>query len=252
MATVRYLLRATGRHTPFGLFAGVAPVSVGPAAQVRWGDGHRPAARVDTQWLADVIEGLEACPDLLARLDVVFNNLATQRGGRLEAPHGPNRVTIRYTSAVHAVLDASASPIRFDALADKLTETFPGAGQSKVCGMLTELVQQGFLITCLRAPLTVTDPLAHLVDRLHEAGAGTFPPIASLLDGLEVIRVDVHHHNCESTTGAGQARSRAAITRRMREFSHAGRTPLAVDLRLDCDVRLPDHVAHEMDGDHQT
>ncbi|MGH4014491.1 MAG: lantibiotic dehydratase [Pseudonocardiaceae bacterium] len=247
VATVRYLLRATGRHTPFGLFAGVAPVSVGPAAQARWGAGHWPMFRIDTQWLADVIERLEVYPDLLERLDVVFTNLATQRGGRLEAPHGPNRVSIRYTSAVHVVRDASASPIRFGALADKLAETFPEAGQSTVCGMLTDLVQQGFLITCLRAPLTVTDPLDHLVDRLREAGADAVAPVASLLRDLEVIRAEVHRHNQESTIGAGQARSRASITRQMRELSHAGRTPLAVDLRLDCDVRLPVHVAHEME-----
>jgi hypothetical protein len=35
LSVVRYLLRAVGRHTPFGLFAGVAPVSVEPTAKVR-------------------------------------------------------------------------------------------------------------------------------------------------------------------------------------------------------------------------
>jgi thiopeptide-type bacteriocin biosynthesis protein len=178
---------------------------------------------------------------------VAFNNLAARRGGRLEAPHGPNRVTIRYTSAVQTVRDASASPVRFGALADKLAEDFPEAGQSKARGMLTELVRQGFLITCLRAPLTVTDPLAHLVDRLREAGADTLPRIAPLLSDLEAIRADVHHHNHGITTRAEQSRTRATITRRMHELSQAGRTPLAVDLRLDCDVQLPHHVAHEME-----
>jgi hypothetical protein len=38
LSTIRYVLRATGRHTPFGLFAGVAPASLGTTAQVRWGD----------------------------------------------------------------------------------------------------------------------------------------------------------------------------------------------------------------------
>ena len=247
MATVRYLLRATGRHTPFGLFAGVAAVSVGPAALVRWGDDHRCVARVDNQWVTDVVQRLQACPDLLARLDVVFTNLATQRGQRLEAPHGPNWVTIRYTSAVRAVRDASASPIRFGVLADWLARTFPGADGSTVRGMLTELVRQGFLITCLRAPLTLTDPLAHLVDRLNDVAAGSLPAVAPLLCDLEIIRAEVHRHNHESTTGAEQARARATITRRMRELSDAGRTPLAVDLRLDCDVQLPEHVVHELE-----
>jgi hypothetical protein len=182
----------------------------------------------------------------LERLDVVFTNLATRRGGRLEAPHGPNRVTVHYTSAVQAAREAAACPIRFDALADKLTETFPRAGSSTVRGMLTELVRQGLLITCLRAPLTVTDPLTHLVDRLREAGADTLPPVASLVADLEAIRTELRHHNRENTTGAERARAHAAVRRRMRELSHAGRPPLAVDLGLDCEVQLPEHVAHEM------
>jgi thiopeptide-type bacteriocin biosynthesis protein len=247
VATVRYLLRATGRHTPFGLFAGVAPVSVGQAAVPRWGTSHRAVVRVDTQWLADVIVRLEACPELLERLDVVFTNLATHRGGRLEAPHGPNRITARYTSAVQAARNASSSPIQFAALADKLAEVVPAASQQKINQMLTNLVQQGFLITCLRAPVTVTDPLAHLLDQLGAAKAGTVSPVASMLDDLKFIQAGVRRHNHEDPVGAEQSHSRGAITRRMRELSQAGRTPLAVDLRLDADVTLPGHVAREME-----
>src|SRR5439155_2920507 len=120
----------------------------------------------DTQWLADVIDHLEACPELLERLDVVFSDLASQRGDRLELPCGPGRVRVRYTSAVRAVQEAAAAPVRFGILVDKLSGTF-NADRSVVAGMLAELVRQGLLITCLRAPLTVTDPLNYLVDRLH-------------------------------------------------------------------------------------
>lgn len=246
IATVRYVLRAGGRHTPFGLFAGVAPVTVGSSVQMQWGNDHRPVAHVDTQWLADVVEDLERHPELLERLDVVFNDLAVRRGGRLEAPQGPSRVTVRYTSAVDTVRDASASPIGFGALAEKLSEAF-GAEYAAARGMLTELVHQGFLITSLRAPMTVTDPLVHLVARLRDAGADTLPSIASQLADLEVIRSDLHDHNHPTATGAQRARRRATITQRMRELSSAGRTPLAVDLRLDCHLQVPDHVLSEME-----
>lgn len=246
-ATVRYVLRATGRHTPFGLFAGVAPISLGSTAEVRWGNGHRPVARVDTQWLADVIERLEACSDLVERLDVVFTNLAVQRGQRLEAPYGPSRVTVRLTRAVHAVKDAAQTPIRFVDLADKLAETFPAVGPSTIRTLLTELIQQGVLITCLRAPLTITDPLGHLVDRLHTVGADTLAAIAPLLDELHAVQADIRRHNNADTPSVVRASIRGAITSRMREPSCTGRTPLAVDLRLDCDVDLPEHVCHEME-----
>ena len=156
-ATARYLLRATGRPTPFGLFAGVANVSLGPR-WVRWGEDHRSAVRVDPQWLLGVVEQLEACPELLERLDVVFNNLATRRGEeRLEVPCGPNRATIRYGGEIEAIRNASASPVRFADLAATLTNMFPVSIGNWSGSCSTTLVQQGFLLTCLRAPLTVTD-----------------------------------------------------------------------------------------------
>ena len=247
LASVRYLLRAAGRHTPFGLFAGVAPVTVAPGAGPRWGDGHQAAVRADTQWLADVIDQLEACPGLLDRLDVVFTDLATARGGRLEAPHGPNRVTARYTGAVRTVRSASQSPIRFADLVDKLAETFPAVDRGTVHAMLTSLVQQGFLITCLRAPVTVTDPLTHLISRLREAQAHTVPTAAPILDALHTVQAELCHHNKPGTDRAEQARLRVDLTGRMRALSTAGRTPLRVDLRLDANVRLPEHVAREME-----
>jgi len=246
LAVARYVLRATGRPTPFGLFAGVAPVTVGRMAQVRWGAAHRPVVRADTQWLADIIDGLEACQELLDRLDVTFTNLATRRGGWLEAPRGANRVRIRHTSAISAVLDTTtASPVRFSKLTDKLVETFGGADRSAVCDMLTELVRQGFLITCLRAPFTTTDPLDHLLDRLDEMGVDALPSVARLLCDLEAVRTKLRCHN-QGRADTGQS-ARESITRQMQEVSPAGRTPLAVDLLLDCDVFLPDDVAQEVE-----
>ncbi len=222
-------------------------MSLGTTAWLRHGRDHRPVVRVDTQWLADVVTRLEECPELLEHLDVVFSNLATRRGGRrLEVPQGRNRVSIRYTSAVHLARDASASPIRFGALADKVTETFPDASQPAIRRMLAGLVRQGFLITCLRAPLTVTDPLGHLAGRLREAGADTMPSVASLLSDLEAIGAEIERLN-HGAADTGQAGARTSITRRMRQLSQAGRTALAVDLLLHCDAQLPEHVVWEME-----
>lgn len=41
-SVTRYLLRMTTRATPFGLFAGVAPVRIGPTASVRWVNSTTP------------------------------------------------------------------------------------------------------------------------------------------------------------------------------------------------------------------
>jgi len=245
VAAASYLLRALGRPTPFGLFAGVAPVAFGRCVYARWGDAHRPVVRADTQWLVDVIERLEADPQVLERLDVVFTNLAVRRGDRLEAPSGPDRVSVRHTSAVRAVQDAATTPGRLGALIDTLTETF-GADRAAVSAMVTDLVRQGFLVTCLRAPFTTTDPLTHLLDQLGKLDMGVLPgPAWRLMRELQNVRTELNALN-DPPSGRESGLTRAALTGRMRQISTAGRTPLAVDLRLDCHLRLPEHVIEEM------
>ncbi|MGY0064940.1 lantibiotic dehydratase [Streptomyces sp. LZ34] len=246
-ALVGYVLRGTGRPTPFGLFAGVAPVTLGSDALIRWGDGHLPVARADAQWLADVIGRLEACPELLGRLDVVFNDLAVRRGSRLEVPRGRNRTTMRRTPPVQAVWDAAAAPVRFSSLVEKVADAFPSAEPAKVRSLLTRLVRHGFLLTSLRAPFTATDPLAHLLGRLHTAGADAVASVAPLLGQLEAVHADVERHNQGGLGATDRLGLRGALTREMREVSEAGPTPLAVDLRLDCGIQVPEGVAEEME-----
>ncbi|WP_333761926.1 lantibiotic dehydratase [Streptomyces sp. IBSBF 2390] len=246
MAIARYVLRAAGRPTPFGLFAGVAPVAVGATPYARWGEAHRAVARVDTEWLDDVILRLEACPGLLERLDVVLNNLAARRGGRLHVPHGgPMGATVRRTGAIRAIEDLAREPVRFDALADRLSASFGDTEPQKIRALLGSLVRAKFLITSLRAPMTDIDPLSCLIERLHGADAGTVAQVAHVLHELEAIRRAVHEHN--RSPASAQEPTREELTGRLRRLSDAGRSPLAVDLRLDAEVRIPESVAREME-----
>lgn len=126
LAVVRYAMRLR-RPTPFGVFAGVAPVSVGSVTEVRIGARNRPVVRADTRWLRQVVEQLEACRELLSRLEVTFNDAVELFGGRLTLA-GPELVSIRASRAVMLVRDKAASPIPFSALADVLADAFPNAG----------------------------------------------------------------------------------------------------------------------------
>ena len=243
VALARYQLRAAGRPTPFGLFAGVAVARFGGSTRVRFGGAHRAAARCDAAWLLSVIERCEACAPLAGRLTVVFSSLAVLHAGKWEVPAGPDRQVIRDSPAVRAVRDASQAPVRIGVLADRLSSAFPDSGD-KGPRMVAELVRLGFLITSLRPAMTTTDALVHVTRELRAAGAHEIPEMAGLLEQLEALHRDLAAHNAAEPEHQAAMRERlsAAVT----EISAEGRTPLCLDLRLDAEVRLPEPVGQEM------
>ncbi|WP_216207002.1 lantibiotic dehydratase [Amycolatopsis aidingensis] len=237
LAVVRYVLRFQ-RSTPFGLFAGVAPLTVSSTSSVRFGQQHRPVARPDHRWLHQVINRLKACSELLAQLDVVFHDAVERQGERLVLA-GPEVVSVRCTPAVRFVRRHAAGPVRVGVLAEALAAAFPGAGDAAV--LVRSLLEHGFLVSSLRAPSTVTDPLGFLTDSLQALDTeGT--AVASLVNELGEIRraLDGHNqHPCE------QARTELAA--RMQAIAGVPRGVLSVDLRLDGQVRLPERVVREME-----
>jgi thiopeptide-type bacteriocin biosynthesis protein len=243
VALARYQLRAAGRPTPFGLFAGVAGARFGSSMSERFGGAHRAAARCDAAWLLSVIERCEACAPLAGRLTVVFSSLAVPHAGKWEVPAGPDRQVIRDSPAVRAVRDASQAPVQISVLADRLSSAFPGSG-SKGAQMLAELIRLGFLITSLRPPMTTTDALGHVTRELHAAGAHEIPEMAGLLEQLEALHRDLAVHNAAGPEHQGAMRERLSVA--VTEISSEGRTPLCLDLRLDAEVALPEPVGQEM------
>ncbi|MGQ0775422.1 MAG: lantibiotic dehydratase [Pseudonocardiales bacterium] len=237
LAVVRYVLRF-GRSTPFGTFAGVSTVSVGTTAAVRFDERHRPVVRVDSRWLRQVVERLEACPGLLAQLDVVFTDAAEKTGGRLTLL-GAELISIRYTPAVALARETAASPVRFRVLADVLADAFPNAGDPS--RILLSLLDNGFLLTSLRVPSTITDPLAFVVDHLRGLDIDDLPvaPLARELGEIHQA-IEVHNHNPSENV-------RTALAARLRQVIDSVRVPLSVDLRLDAHVRIPHSVAREME-----
>jgi thiopeptide-type bacteriocin biosynthesis protein len=240
ISVARYLLRATGRPTPFGLFAGVAPVRVGGQARARWSDSHRAVARPDTEWLATVAGGLESRPELLPQLEVVVSDLAMSCGGWVEIGHATGTFQVRETPVVRAVRDLAAVPVPFGELAAKLAARF-GAGQERAMGMLRELAERGLLITNLRAPSTVTDPLEHVIHVLADrARSGQAQEIGRQ---LTAVRDRLRAHNSARSGAMTFVPEHDELERLMRELAPQARPVLAVDLALDCEVSIPGRVA---------
>ncbi|MFI2663407.1 lantibiotic dehydratase [Micromonospora carbonacea] len=170
-SAVRYLLRWTTRATPFGTFAGVAPVEFGARASVRWGEAHHEVPRPDGQFVADHTARAEQDLALLRDVAVVTNSLGYRRGDRWVLPcarsDGDRRwdVEIRLTGPIQAALDAATSPLRFAELAARIA----GATLTEVDvteRLLASLVRAGVLLSALRPAMTVTDPATYLARHL--------------------------------------------------------------------------------------
>ncbi|MGH3824338.1 MAG: lantibiotic dehydratase, partial [Pseudonocardiaceae bacterium] len=254
-SVVRYLLRLTSRATPFGLFAGVAPLRIGSQASVRWGERPRTVARADAAWLAELITHLEARPEVRGRLPVMANNLGLVRGDRLvvacQQPPGvagkvrPGDVSVRYTRAVQTVIQTARSPITLGDLIAKLAAELPGKPLAKIEKMLTELVTCRILVTSLHPPMDVTDPLGHVIDQVTaiETGAGSL----SVVRELRAISGQLSRHDQASSPGARRA-VRVSVSQQMSAICDSPEPALAVDLRVDCSVVLPQAVAREAEA----
>jgi lantibiotic biosynthesis protein len=247
LSVARYLLRSQHRATPFGLFAGVTTAEFGPQARAGWGVEHVAVGHAGAEWLAAVVERLESCPGLLERLPVVVNNTVTSRGDRLIVPFQSDaqddrtravETSLALTEPVRAVLAATRAPIRFSALADKLRAGFPETGPEKARRLLVELIRRRVLITSLHAPSTETDALGYLLDQLD---VNTIAPIAeTTVRELRAIRTGLKE--CTSRRG------RDSVAARMRALVPGlRRHPVALDLRLDARLVLPDTVAREIE-----
>jgi thiopeptide-type bacteriocin biosynthesis protein len=164
-AAVKYLLRWTTRATPFGTFAGVAPVQFGAHAAVRLGEAHRRVKRPDGEVIAEHTARAEHDVPMLRTVEVVTNSLGFQRGGTWVLPcarsEGERRwdVEVRLTGPVQAAIQAARSPVGFADLTAKIAGPVDVAAAER---LLAELVQVGVLLSALRPAMTVTDPAAYL------------------------------------------------------------------------------------------
>ncbi|CAJ61347.1 MULTISPECIES: lantibiotic dehydratase [Frankia] len=165
--TVRYLLRWTTRPTPFGRFAGVAPLAFGPRAAVRWGDQHHEVVRLDDRSVADYTAAAERDLATLRKVTVMTNTLGYPRGGVWVLPCARAEgdqvwdVEIKLTDPVRVAIEKARAPIPFRELAATVTDG-QATATAKVERLLAALVGAGVLLSAVRPPMTVTDPAAHL------------------------------------------------------------------------------------------
>ncbi|TDQ00650.1 lantibiotic dehydratase [Labedaea rhizosphaerae] len=266
-----YLRRWQRRATPFGLFAGIAPVTVGAAAtrsaSVRFGDAHRTVARPDATWMDGVITALERHPDLLPQLRVVANDAGYHRGDRFVVPTRPDERTpqapaaleasVRCTRPVSAALELAHRPVLVADLIRPLQHRFAQAGAAAIGHLLAELIEIGVLISSLRAPMTSADPLDHLIRELDALDLADLPELAGHRRQLATIGEQLRSLTSrkptdETTDDTGHADNTVtaldAVTAKMRAAHRVPGRVIAVDVALDAEITLPRSVVHEAEN----
>ncbi|MFE1270533.1 lantibiotic dehydratase [Streptomyces sp. NPDC058758] len=198
LAVLRYLLRASGRATPFGRFAGVAAARLGPSPELTVGSAHHAVARPDAHTVNDVVSRFEQDPEVRPHLLVVTSVLAVERDGYVVVEHRPatgpgggaDLVQIRLTSPVRAALARARSPIRWAELAAQLSAAFPRAAADAVDRLIAGLVEQRVLLTDLRPPMTVCDPAGEIATRVQNRAPQKAAALGEMARTAVDLRVD--------------------------------------------------------------
>ncbi|MDI3102053.1 lantibiotic dehydratase [Streptomyces sp. AN-3] len=236
-----YLLRATGRSTPFGLFAGVALAGVGPAA-ASMGTAHRPLARPDTLWVDHVRVDLQGRDDVLPHLTIGISPLALRRGDTISVPRSGGRIaSARISRPVSALLEAAEAQARGDEILRRLTAT--GGTLEQARRLLRQALADGYLTSNLAAPMTVTDPAGHILRTLDPHTDDLEPATKAVLDRLREAEQLLTTHN--RADGGDVRRLRDTADDVMRSAAAESRSRISLDLRVDADVRVPACVLDE-------
>ncbi|MFW6641841.1 lantibiotic dehydratase [Nocardiopsis algeriensis] len=153
-AVARYLLRAHSRATPFGLFAGVAPLTLGTETSVTWCGRHQEVLR-SGRAQDQFPEGSGG-----AERSVVLTQTARVHGNRLRLEHRPHphapaqaaAVSLRLTSAVSLLAETAHTPVPLTHLHKTLTAAFPDAPEEKTTALVNHFLEQRLLLSSVTAP----------------------------------------------------------------------------------------------------
>jgi lantibiotic biosynthesis protein len=237
---LRYLLRLCSRPTPFGLCAGIALGSWGEHTDLSIGAGcWRTRTRLDLGWLLNTVLFLETLPAIRQQLRFCTNSAVLISGGRAfldqRAPiYGSPEslaVSVRATPLLQDVLRAARTPIAYADLAALIRALHPQVGAETVERFLAQLIEQTLLLSDLRPPLLVADPIGYVVQRL--AAIPGCEPLAAELEALQQAA-----RSCDTQAPAESIASRRQIQATIARLPlPATDTPLQTDSFIALDGR---------------
>lgn len=180
LSLIKYLIRLSTRPTPFGLFSGI---SIGHFAEssdiiVSNVSHYTKMARPDMDWIYGVIKKAESDFNIITNLRIRFNDYTYVNGNRLEKPDetflwdaGINvheSTLIRYTEQVKMVERISGSFRNYSSIANDIKIKNPNVSENKIDAFLQQLLENEFLLTELRPPLSNIDMLDYIISIFYK------------------------------------------------------------------------------------
>jgi lantibiotic biosynthesis protein len=180
-ALLRYLTRAAGRPTPFGLFAGVSVGRVGEATALALPprEAYASRTRISLAWATELAGALAGEPALRDRLVHRANPTLYRLPNRwryvARREEDDNWIhalrQVRDRTALALVLERARAGTSLAELAELLVAEGKGT-PAAARGYVDELVEQQLLLPELAPPVTGGEPADELLARLEAAGAG--------------------------------------------------------------------------------
>ncbi|MFJ8806078.1 lantibiotic dehydratase [Streptomyces sp. NPDC102490] len=244
LSVAGYLLRASARATPFGLFAGVALADVGPVS-AKLGTGHRAVARPDTLWVDHVRRTLQCRADVLPHLSIQVNTVSFRRGNTICTPRPGGRLAGAPVPPPLAVLlRAAATPTSGRRLLEALAEA--GGLPEQAVRLIGQALEDGYLTSDIAAPMTVEDPARHIVSTLRPHGDTLEPDTVRIIDRLGKTGRGLALHNRAEPEAAPGLRTLA--DKGMHEIEPTDcRSRISLDLCVDAQVTVPHQVLDEVE-----
>jgi thiopeptide-type bacteriocin biosynthesis protein len=199
-SVVRYLLRMTGRPTPFGLFAGCSVGKLGDRTRFQLGPRatYRRHTRLDMDYACLLAEALSRTPELRQHISYRPSTSLYCAGGRLRYAEGRMLEKVRsyhlvavepsgYLEATLARAREGASP---EALARALVEMDPEISLAEASEYVEELIDSQLLVSELSPPVTGPEALSELISQLQRLPGGApfvdaLLPVQSALEQMD-------------------------------------------------------------------
>ncbi|MCP3776469.1 lantibiotic dehydratase [Paenibacillus sp. MZ04-78.2] len=252
---LRYFIRMTSRPTPYGLFSGVTIGEFADETKILFDSiqSYKKRTRPDMEWIFAIINDLEKKEEVFKQLKFVNNPLVYHIGSRLKLPYqnfcnesamktgATSSATIKRTAVVDFVMNMTTTPIHFSDLFHEINKEIPNADEKVIIRFIKQLMNQEFLLSNLRPPLTDESPFKHLVETIS-----SLKYVDEIRDAINSIANSIDEYD-QTHVGEGE-KEYIEIVRKMNELYPANNL-LQIDLALGKkDVKINKKIMSEVES----